>query len=153
VENSFLITKHPGTIFAVPVHQDGINDRIVLNPARSVAAWLAITDATTRNGCLQVIPGSHRGGYLPYRRAAPTTADDDQRPLTTAEDFSEDMFMPVPLLAGQACLMDMRLLHRSGLNQSPRARVGLNIRYVAPEAVSILDGTALDLFVVTGTRW
>jgi ectoine hydroxylase-related dioxygenase (phytanoyl-CoA dioxygenase family) len=152
VENSFLITKHPQTTFAVPAHQDGINDQIVLNPDRAVAVWLAITDATTGNGCLQIIPGSQRGGYLPCHRAAPA-ASGGQRPLTTAEAFSQDMFLPVPLPGGQACLMDVRLVHRSGPNQSPHARIGLNVRYVAPGAVRVLDGAAPDLLVVAGTRW
>jgi ectoine hydroxylase-related dioxygenase (phytanoyl-CoA dioxygenase family) len=153
VENSFLIVKQPQSTFAVPVHQDGINDRIILDPARAVAAWLAVTDATTSNGCLQVIPGSHRGGYLPYHREASATPGGGQRPLTTAEAFSDDMFVPVPLPGGQACLMDVRLVHRSGPNQSQRPRIGLNVRYVAPQAVTTRGGSAVDLFIVTGTRW
>lgn len=63
------------------------------------------------------------------------------------------MFLPLPLPAGKACLLDVRLVHRSGPNRSPRARIGLNVRYVAPAAVRVLDGTAPDLFAVTGTRW
>lgn len=153
VENSFLITKRPGTTFVVPAHQDGINDRILLDPAMAVAAWLAVTDATVSNGCLQVFPGSHHGGYLPYRRATPAPADDRNRPLTTADEHSDDQFVPVPLAGGQACLLDVRLVHRSGPNRSARARVGLNVRYVAPGAVTVRDGTAPDLFVITGTRW
>lgn len=153
VENSFLIIKQPGTAFAVPAHQDGINDRIMLDPARSVTAWLAITDATTANGCLQIIPGSHRDGYLPYRRADSATADGHQRPLTTAHSFTDEGFRPLPLSGGQACLMDVRLVHRSGPNLSRQPRIGLNIRYVAPQAVTARDGTAVDLFVLTGTRW
>jgi ectoine hydroxylase-related dioxygenase (phytanoyl-CoA dioxygenase family) len=137
----------------VPAHQDGINDRIMLDPALAVAAWLAITDATATNGCLQVIPGSHRDGYLPYHRVAPATADDHQRPLTTADDFSEQAFLPLPLPGGHACLMDVRLVHRSGPNRSGRPRIGLNVRYVAPHAVTARDGADVDLVVLTGTRW
>jgi ectoine hydroxylase-related dioxygenase (phytanoyl-CoA dioxygenase family) len=152
VENSFLITKQPGTTFAVPAHQDGINDRILLDPARAAAAWLAITDATVSNGCLHIIPRSHHGGYVRYRRADPAAASDTNRPLTTAEAFADDQFVPVPLPGGQACLMDVRLVHRSGPNRSNRTRIGLNVRYVAPGAVTVRDGIAPDLFVITGTR-
>jgi ectoine hydroxylase-related dioxygenase (phytanoyl-CoA dioxygenase family) len=153
VENSFLIIKQPGTAFAVPAHQDGINDRIVLDPARAVAVWLAVTDATTVNGCLEIIPGSQRGGYLPFHRAEVATPASGQRPLTTAGDFTESAFVPVPVPGGQACLMDTRLVHRSGPNQSRWPRAGLNVRYVAPGAVTVRDGSAVDLFTVTGTRW
>lgn len=70
VENTFLMIKRPSDGFTVPAHQDGINDRIQLDPARSVAVWLAISGASPVNGGLQIVPGSHQGGYLPYRRAA-----------------------------------------------------------------------------------
>ena len=29
-----------------------------------IGAWIAIDDANIENGCLWVIPGSHRNGYL-----------------------------------------------------------------------------------------
>jgi hypothetical protein len=32
VENTFLSIKRPGDQFTVPAHQDGINDRIQLDP-------------------------------------------------------------------------------------------------------------------------
>ncbi len=151
VENSFLITKEPHSTFSVPAHQDGINDRILLDPAKAVAAWLAITDATVASGCLQLVPGSHGGGYLPYHQAA-ATGSGGQRPLT-AGDFSDEAFIPVPLPSGQACLLDVRLIHRSGPNQTNRPRIGLNVRYIAPGAVTIRDGSTLTPFAVTGTRW
>ncbi|WP_405862328.1 phytanoyl-CoA dioxygenase family protein [Streptomyces sp. NBC_00090] len=66
VENTFLVIKWPGRPFEVPWHQDGINDRIELDPHRSVAAWLALTDTDETTGCLRVIPGSQQHGYLPY---------------------------------------------------------------------------------------
>jgi ectoine hydroxylase-related dioxygenase (phytanoyl-CoA dioxygenase family) len=153
VENSFLIIKQPQTALAVPAHQDGINDRIMLDPARAVAAWLAVTDATAANGCLQVIPGSHRDGYLPYHRAAPATPGGHQRPLAATGDFSDQAFRLLPLPGGQACLMDVRLVHRSGPNRSRQPRIGLNVRYVAPQAVTARGGSAVDLFVLTGARW
>jgi ectoine hydroxylase-related dioxygenase (phytanoyl-CoA dioxygenase family) len=153
VENSFLITKQPQTAFAVPAHQDGINDRIMLDPAGAVAAWLAISDATTANGCLEVIPGSHCGGYLSYLRAAPSADHGGQRPLTTAGDFPDREFVPLPLNPGQVCLMDVRLVHRSGPNRSRHPRIGLNVRYTAPHAVTVRDGSVVELFVLTGTGW
>ena len=55
VENTFLMIKRPGDGFTVPAHQDGINDRIQLDPARSVAVWLAISGASPANGGLQIV--------------------------------------------------------------------------------------------------
>jgi ectoine hydroxylase-related dioxygenase (phytanoyl-CoA dioxygenase family) len=135
VENSFLIIKPPGSDFEVPWHQDGINDDIELDPNRSLAVWLALTDATAANGAVQVLPGSHSRGYLPYARedsGAPAAG----RGRALAAQPPQDSGSPitVPVLAGEALAMDVRLLHRSGANATDRPRVGLNIRYVAPGA-------------------
>jgi ectoine hydroxylase-related dioxygenase (phytanoyl-CoA dioxygenase family) len=146
VENTYLMVKRPGDGFAVPPHQDGINDRMELDPARSVAVWLAITEATTSNGCLEVQPGSQQRGYLPYRRA-------DGGPLTV-DIAGSAPYVPVELSPGQACVLDVRLVHRSGPNATTHARIGLNIRYVAPDAMHVRDGvTPPVLFPVTGDRW
>jgi ectoine hydroxylase-related dioxygenase (phytanoyl-CoA dioxygenase family) len=148
VENTFLVIKRPGGRFEVPPHQDGINDWIVLDPARSVAVWLAITDATVENGCLEVAPGSHAAGYLPYGRAADTGAG---TPLTASLEHAG--FAPVPLPAGGGCAMDVRLLHRSRPNRSSTVRVGLNIRYVAPGGLTVRGGSSPHLHVVSGDSW
>lgn len=48
-----------------PLHQDLYY--FPLRPAdRIVAAWTALEEVTTSNGCLVVIPGSHRGELLPH---------------------------------------------------------------------------------------
>ena len=151
VENTFLMIKRPGDRFTVPAHQDGINDRIQLDPARSVAVWLAVSEATAVNGCLEIVPGSHRGGYLPFHRAG-SPAGDGRRPLTLAAGDG-DGFTPVPLDGGQACVLDVRLVHRSGPNTGSAPRIGLNIRYVAPGGWIIRDGPGPHLLPVAGDRW
>jgi len=151
VENTFLVIKRPGDQFTVPAHQDGINDRIQLDPARSVAVWLAVSEATAASGCLEIAVGSHRGGYLPYRRAE-AAAGDDRRPLTLAKGTSGS-FTPVPLATGQACVLDVRLVHRSGPNTGSAPRIGLNIRYVAPGGWTLRAGPGPHLLPVAGDRW
>src|SRR4051812_39657679 len=76
IEGGFLLSKQPGADFPVPWHQDGISDRGELDPARAVTLWAALTDATVEAGALEVISGSWKHGYLPYRREP---ADDSQR--------------------------------------------------------------------------
>jgi ectoine hydroxylase-related dioxygenase (phytanoyl-CoA dioxygenase family) len=154
VEGGFLMCKQPGADFVVPWHQDGINDRIELDPTRSVTLWAALTDATTvEAGALEVIPGSWRHGYLPLRREEHQGAGRG-RALTTdvPPDSPHPQLVPVP--AGQAFLMDVRLLHHSGSNTASTPRIGLNIRYVTPGAVTSRDGNPLaQLYPVAGTAW
>ncbi|MGH2673280.1 MAG: phytanoyl-CoA dioxygenase family protein [Actinomycetota bacterium] len=80
---------------------------------RSLAAvWIALDDATVENGCLWVIPGSHRAGVL-----YPDREQDDPRFDCTREAYGfryrEEDAVPVELTAGSALVFDGYLLHRS----------------------------------------
>ena len=46
-------------------HQDGITEH--LTDAQVPAVWLGLTNATVENGCLRVVPRSHRLGVLSHR--------------------------------------------------------------------------------------
>ncbi|MFD3978231.1 phytanoyl-CoA dioxygenase family protein [Streptomyces griseus] len=151
VENTFLVMKWPGRDFVVPWHQDGIGNRIELDPTRSVAAWVAISDATTGAGCLDVITGSHLRGYLPYDLEEDTGQERGRADTVGAEP--EGRPISVPVKAGKALLMDTRLLHRSGPNTTDRVRIGLNIRYVAPNGIIRRDPTCPSLLPVSGSGW
>jgi hypothetical protein len=130
VENSFLVIKWPDREFIVPAHQDGIDDHLELIPGRSLCCWVAITDATDRSGCLQVVPRSQHWGYLPYG-LEPGTG----RGLTIRANLDDTAFLHVPLTAGQAIFFDPRLVHRSGPNQTDSPRIGLNIRYATADGL------------------
>lgn len=153
VENTFLMIKWPGRDFPVPWHQDGINPRLQLDPERSVAAWLAITDATTVNGCLQVIPGSHAAGYVDYEREQGGERRGRALGVRVMASGPHERGVWLPLNAGQACLMDVRLLHRSDSNTTAGVRIGLNIRYVAPGAIRSSDGHSPSLYPLSGSDW
>ena len=83
------------------------------------AVWIALDDATIDNGCLWVIPGSHRPGILhPVRR------HHDGRFDATPEAYGfghEGDAVPVELAAGGAVVFDGYLLHRSLPNTRPDA--------------------------------
>jgi phytanoyl-CoA hydroxylase len=76
------------------------------------AAWIALDDATVENGCLWVLPGSHRRGVL-----YPDREQDDVRFDCTVEAFdfpySDDDAVPVEVPAGSAVIFNGYLLHRS----------------------------------------
>lgn len=148
VENTFLVIKWPGHEFDIPWHQDGIDDRVELDPDRSVAAWLALTDTTQESGCLWIIPGSQRAGYLPYGK------EDDNKQQRGRADAAlsvtdQEKAVPIQVQSGSAVLMDMRLLHRSGTNTAASVRVGLNIRYVTSGGILRRDLLKPNLDPVT----
>jgi len=60
-----LINKPPGVDGRHPLHQDLLY--FPFRPAdRIVAAWTALEPCTRENGCLVVVPGTHRGELLPH---------------------------------------------------------------------------------------
>jgi ectoine hydroxylase-related dioxygenase (phytanoyl-CoA dioxygenase family) len=151
VENTFLVMKWPGLDFEIPWHQDGINDRLELDWRRAVAAWVALTDADTNSGCLHVVPGSQRAGYLPYQAETDTGAARGRALGIRAGATTAGVAIPVR--AGSGLLMDTRLVHCSHSNTGTGARIALNIRYVAPGAVCMRDGSRPSLAPLTGTGW
>jgi ectoine hydroxylase-related dioxygenase (phytanoyl-CoA dioxygenase family) len=130
VENGFLVIKWPDREFIVPAHQDGIDDYLELIPGRSLCCWVAITDATDRSGCLQVVPRSQRWGYLPYGPESGTRCG-----LSIRANLDGTAFVHVPLTTSQAIFFDPRLVHRSGPNRTDSPRIGLNIRYVTADGL------------------
>jgi ectoine hydroxylase-related dioxygenase (phytanoyl-CoA dioxygenase family) len=102
-------------------------------------------------GCLHIVPGSQRAAYLPYE-TEPDKGAARGRALGTRVAL-ETRGVPVPVTAGNGALMDTRLAHCSRPNRGTGARVGLNIRYVAPGGVHLRDGSSPSLDPIAGTGW
>jgi len=101
-----------------------------LEPPEAVTAWYAIDDADRENGCMRVIPGTHRGGIRVHRAAAGSgnlLSVNQETPVSPEE---EARAVCVELLAGQVSLHDGLLVHGSLPNRSDRRRCGLTLRYV-----------------------
>ena len=83
---------------------------------------LAITKQTVANGCLHVIPGSHRWELLPHQDGA-----DEKSVLTRAQritaQFDASSAVGVELEPGQALFFHPRIVHGSPPNLSPHRRV------------------------------
>lgn len=58
VLQSMVICKQPEIGGAVPPHQD--SSFLFTSPPSAVGFWYALEDATLANGCLSLLPGSHR---------------------------------------------------------------------------------------------
>lgn len=89
-------------------HQD--ETHIPTRDCSLTAVWLALDDATVENGCLWVLPGSHRDHVL-----YPDRDQHDPRFDCTKEayGFTGQNAVPVELPAGSAVVFNGYLLHRS----------------------------------------
>jgi phytanoyl-CoA hydroxylase len=81
-----------------------------------IGAWIAIDDATTANGCLHVVPRSHRSGYLYPQRAHGRPDDWDVSPESYGFDASQSIAVEVK--AGSVVFFNGYLLHASFPNKS-----------------------------------
>ncbi|WP_246187073.1 phytanoyl-CoA dioxygenase family protein [Microlunatus speluncae] len=114
-------------------HQD---EHFIPTRDRSLtAAWIALDDATVQNGCLWVIPGSHRRGVL-----YPDRETDDARFDCTNEAFdfpySDADAVPVEIAAGTALIFNGYLLHRSLQNSGRHGyRRALAQHYMSAESL------------------
>ena len=123
---SQLFMKPPGGI-AKPYHQDSAYFSI--EPMALVTCWLALDDVTRENGCMWVIPGSHRRGVLDHSQKWSVSGRQDMQ----IPDEEIDLLRETPLVmsAGSCSFHHSLLLHRSGPNQTNTPRRGQAIHYMS----------------------
>ena len=119
--------KPPGDGMEVPWHQDG--HYWPIRPLATCTVWIAIDDSVIENGCLRVIPESHK------QHALQKHLKEDRSDIVLnqrVEDglFDESSAVDVELEAGQMSLHDVYLIHGSNPNRSSRRRAGIAIRYM-----------------------
>lgn len=120
----------------LPWHQD--NGYTPLVPEEYLTCWLALDDAELDNGCLWVIPESHRQGTLPHRN------NEGGGPFRVGHDGPETDGVPVPVARGSVLAFSSLLMHRSGPNRTDRRRLAWIIQYCGADARSALSGKLLD---------
>lgn len=141
VRDTVLFAKGPRDPTAVDWHQDGGNWDI--DGDRAVTAWIALTDSGPANGAVRALPGSHRGPRRPHRLGRDAAGRLIRSRLLDTID--ERQAVTLTLRAGECSLHDLWLLHASPANPSPAPRIGLAIRYVAPEVRERFPGAAATL--------
>ena len=93
-----------------------------------LAVGVAIDDMSIENGCLMVIPKSHKGPiYNHHQNGAFIGA-------ITDPDFKPDDAVPVEIKSGGISIHHVRTLHGSALNTSSKPRRLLLLQYCAVDA-------------------
>lgn len=144
--NSVWFVKMPGDPTYISWHQDGAYWG--LEPMEVLTAWVALGPATRANGCMRVLPGSHRGPALKQRDTfAPDNALSRGQEIEVAVD--EAQAVDLALEPGQMSMHHLWIVHGSDPNRSAVPRVGLAIRYVASQ-VRQRDGSRPLAMLVRG---
>ncbi len=116
VHHNCVMTKQPAFSSVTGWHQD-IRYWSFAQP-ELVSVWLALGPERMDNGCLLVIPGSHRMAFGPdrYDEVQFFRADTDQNRAVLARQ------MPVELEPGDVLFFHARLLHAAGRNYTDRTK-------------------------------
>ena len=104
----------------------------VLNPEADdteiISVWVAMTDVNENNGCLVIIPGSHRQELVQHCHNS--GANGLIRPIHIPDDkLSIGEPMPVIMKAGDALFFQKTLMHSSQPNTSDSIRWSFDLRY------------------------
>ena len=137
-----LFIKNPHEKGFVSFHQDA--KYIGLEPHNWVTAWIAITDANEKNGCMRMWSGSHKNDLKHHEQKY-----DEGNLLTrgqTVENVPIEKTTPLVLKAGEMSLHHPTLVHGSGLNKSNDRRIGFVIQsYIGTNVDQVLGKMHVQL--------
>lgn len=114
-----------------PIHID--ETYLIVEPVGNVSGvWIALDDSLEHNGCLEFLPGSHKGRTVNKRWIR---EEESHRPGTewksimkhvssedVVEEINENDFVKVPVKSGGLLLIHGLVLHRSSPNTSDDTR-------------------------------
>jgi len=112
-------------------HQDSVYSGWHLTP--STSAWIALTASHQANGCMRVVPGSHKQGLLSHANVR-----DESNLLIRGERVDmavdESAALDVVLQPGEMSLHHSTIVHGSNANASDEPRIGFIVRFVTNRA-------------------
>ncbi len=120
-----------------PWHQDHAYFHYELQ-ARVVGVWIALDNATTENGCMVVLPGSHlRGPVVHFRRRDWQICD---------TDANQGKAVAVPLKPGGALFFSSLMQHGTPSNQSTMRRRAIQFHYCPAGTVKVSQEERMAVF-------
>ena len=130
--NSSFFAKPALNGYATPWHQDG--QYWPIRPLATCSVWLAIDDATSKNGCLKFIKGSHKDKKLKKHKINKSEKLTLNQELLKSE-YIEKNSVDLILKRGQISLHDVYMVHGSEENRSPHSRRAMTMRFMPTTSI------------------
>lgn len=128
--STHFICKPKGNGKRVPWHEDSAYWKGKITPMEVCTVWFAIDPSTKVNGCMMVIPRTHRegqGGFSDYENVDATKSVFGTEIVQRHRDDSKRVH--VELQANECSLHDARIQHGSEPNTSSIRRCGWTLRF------------------------
>ena len=119
-----LVTKEPNDDEICHWHQDDAFYRDDSESATRMSVWIPLQDTSVDQGCLEVIPGSHKRGLQPWSKRDWGTC---VRGIDSDIDLDDRVYCP--LKAGSMLLFSALLYHGSAGNRTDALRRAFIISY------------------------
>lgn len=131
---SMALIKPPKIGSTKPWHQD--NAYFSVKPLESVCGvWIAIDEATVKNGCMHLLRGQHKAGAFRHEHKRDCEINVRKLDLST--------LTPVPLKPGGALFFSGMIPHETPPNRSDRRRRALQFHFRGSRS-EILPGPEYD---------
>ncbi len=127
-----VFCKPAGDGLETPWHQDG--HYWPIRPLANCTVWVALDPSTKENGCLRVIPGSHRD-KVTYGHLREDREDLVLTQRTAPDCFDAETAVDIELEPGQMSMHDVFMIHGANVNDSPLRRTGVALRYMPGTSV------------------
>ena len=131
---SQLTFKMRGNTQSFAWHQDNVYGR--LDPYNAISCLTALDDADEDNGCLWIVPGSHKQGQVEYEQ----TVENIEQQKAVELQVDDSLAVPIPIKAGHCLFFHCHMLHKSEGNLSTeRDRRIVFMRYADADAVEVYN--------------
>jgi ectoine hydroxylase-related dioxygenase (phytanoyl-CoA dioxygenase family) len=124
-----MLVKPPENGAPFPMHQDYPFFPHSRHTVTAVSVHL--DDANEENGCLRVVPGTHRLGPI---------ADVGEANELSPAEYPPDAGIAIPARAGDALVFNYLTVHGSGVNRSERTRRNVLFQYRDPSDEPVRRG-------------
>ena len=130
--NSMIFLKPPNSNKYTSFHQD--QNYWKIKKDKGLTAQIALSESTIENGCLQILPGSHRKNYDHYDKKDSNNllARGQEIELNNEEKLRKKNIILKP---GEFSLFHGNIVHGSDVNKSKDFRLLFSIRYLTPDNI------------------
>jgi phytanoyl-CoA hydroxylase len=123
----------------VPWHQDSGYFEPFCDESLVLTMWIPLVDTNVENGCMYVIPGTHKGGVVEHE------VHQTGKYLSVKDEFvPKENWVACPVPKGGVLLLSNKVIHASFRNSTEGVRWSMDLRYQSASLPTNANITRLE---------